>query len=177
VRASGPLAKQVTFSVGNAAEHRLLLANILRRTRYYVAYRSRVNEPEQTIGREEISGRFYEGAAAGTILLGEPPGSEEFSRQFDWPDAVIRLPFDSPEVGEVLAALDADPQRLERARRRNARQAALRHDWLHRIQTVFEAARLPPTQGMLERQKRLEKLTAPADEGEAGPRNTSALGG
>jgi hypothetical protein len=166
----------MTFSVGNAADHRLLLASLLQRSRYYLAYRGRVNEPER-IGREEISARFYEGAAAGAVLLGEPPRSEEFSRQFDWPDAVINLPFDSPDVGEVLGALDADPERLERAGRRNAREAALRHDWLHRIRTVFEAAGLPPTQEMHERQHRLEALAALAIDGDGEPhRPASALG-
>lgn len=176
VRGSGAGGKQMTFSVGNAADHRLLLANLLRRTRYYLAYRGRVNEPEH-IGHEEISGRFYEGAAAGALLLGEPPRSEEFSRQFNWPDAVIRLPFDSPDVGEVLGALDADPERLERARRRNAGEAALHHDWLHRIQTVFEAAGLPPTQQMHQRQHQLEALAAVAIDGDGEPhRPASALG-
>ena len=101
VRASGRRGKQLTFHVGNPAEHRLFLASVLRRSRYYLAYRSRVNEPEQTEGREEISGRFYEGAAAGAVLLGEPPRSAEFDRQFDWTDAVVRLPFDSPGRGRV----------------------------------------------------------------------------
>jgi hypothetical protein len=148
----------VTFSVGDGGEHRLLLANLLQRSRYYVSYRSRVNEPEQTAGREEISGRFYEGAAAGAVLIGEPPRSGEFERQFDWPDAVIPLPFDCPEVGERLAALDADPARLERASRANARHAALRHDWLYRLQDVYRAAALPPTEAMQARARRLEEL-------------------
>ena len=162
VRAGGAHGKQVTFSVGNAAEHRLLLANLLKRSRYYVSYRSRVNEPEQTAGREEISGRFYEGAAAGAVLVGEPPRCTEFDRQFDWPDAVIQLPFDSPNVGERLAALDADPDRLERARRNNAHQAALRHDWLHRLQDVYRAAGLQPTEAMGARERRLIELAAMA---------------
>jgi len=158
VRVGGANGKQVTFSVGDAGEHRLLLANLLQRSRYYVSYRSRVNEPEQTAGREEISGRFYEGAAAGAVLIGEPPRSGEFERQFDWPDAVIPLPFDCPEVGERLAALDADPARLERASRANARHAALRHDWLYRLQDVYRAAALPPTEAMQARARRLEEL-------------------
>ena len=36
--------------------------------------------------------------AAGTVMIGEAPRTEEFERQFDWPDAVIHLPFDSPDV-------------------------------------------------------------------------------
>ena len=165
VRAGGPHGKQVTFSVGNAAEHRLLLAQILQRSRYYVSYRSRVNEPEQTAGREEISGRFYEGAAAGAVLVGEPPRCAEFDRQFDWPDAVIHLPFDCPDVGERLAVLDADPGRLERASRTNAQQAALRHDWLHRLQDVYRALGLQPTEAMRARARRLEELAEMARPG------------
>jgi|KBSSwiStaDraftv2_1062776.scaffolds.fasta_scaffold01970_3 hypothetical protein len=158
VRAGGAQGKQVTFSVGDAAQHRLLLANLLQRSRYYVSYRSRVNEPEWTAGREEISGRFYEGAAAGAVLVGEPPRCAEFERQFDWSDAVIQIPFDCPDVGERLAALDADPERLEHVSRTNAQQAALRHDWLHRLQDVYRAAGLPPTETMKARARRLEEL-------------------
>src|SRR5215467_2109283 len=69
VQTSGEGGKQMTFRVGNASEHRLLLANVLQRSRYYVAYRGRVNEPETTQGKEEISARFYEGVAAGAVLL------------------------------------------------------------------------------------------------------------
>jgi len=160
VRASGERGRQMTFSVGNASEHRLLLASLLQRSRYYVANRSRVNEPEIIEGKEEISSRYYEGVAAGAVLLGEPPQSDEFRRQFDWPDAVIRLPFDSPEAGEFLQSLDADPQRIARIRRENVHQAALRHDWVHRLHGVYETLGLRPTEAMLAREERLRSLAA-----------------
>src|SRR5262249_37449979 len=99
VAASGANMKQRTFRVDNAEEHRRMLATILKHSRYYVANRSYVNEPEFGAGREEMSARFYEGAAAGTVMIGEAPRTEGFKRQFDWPDAVIHLPFDSPDVG------------------------------------------------------------------------------
>ena len=164
VAASGDGNKQRTFRVDDAAEHRLLLASLLQRSRYYVANRGRVNEPEVTQGHDEIGGRFYEGAAAGTVMLGEAPRSEEFDKQFDWPDAVIRLPFDSPDVECVLRELDADPSRLERIRRENVRNAALRHDWVHRLRTVFETLGISPTEAMLQRQARLERLADPVVE-------------
>jgi hypothetical protein len=159
VRASGKRGKQMTFSVNNASEHRLLLASLLQRSRYYVANRARINEPENAPGKEEISARFYEGLAAGAVLIGEPPRSEEFRRQFDWPDAVVHLPFDSPDVGDVLARLDSDPDRIDRIRGQNVHHASLRHDWLHRLQTVFEATRLQATSGMRLRGERLADLS------------------
>jgi glycosyl transferase family 1 len=160
IAASGPGRKQRTFRVDNPAEHRLLLANLLRRSRYYIANRGRANEPEFTKGRDEISGRFYEGAAAGTVLLGEPPRTEEFQRQFGWPDAAVPLPWDAPEVGRVLAQLDGDPERLARIRAANVRNAALRHDWVYRIRTVFETVGIPPTAAMVEREGRLQALAS-----------------
>jgi hypothetical protein len=160
VRASGQRGKQITFSVNNPAEHRLLLANLLQRSRYYVANRARVNEPENALGKEEISARFYEGAAAGAVLIGEPPRSEEFRRQFDWPDAVLHLPFDSPDVGDILARLDSDPARLGQIRSQNVHHAALRHDWVHRLGRVFAATGLAPTAAMSAREDRLKALAA-----------------
>jgi glycosyl transferase family 1 len=158
VASSGPGGKQRTFEVEDPAEHRLLLAGLLQRSRYFIANRGRVNEPELTRGRDEIAARFYEGAAAGTVMLGEAPQTPEFARQFGWPDAVVPLPFHSPDVGRLLAELDHDPQRLERIRRDNMTHAALRHDWVHRLAVVFETLGIPPTPGMQARQRRLERL-------------------
>lgn len=167
VVASGLDGRHRTFSVADAAEHRRLLASLLQRSRYFIANRARVNEPEFS-GRDEISSRFYEGAAAGTVMLGEPPRDQEFGRQFDWPDAVIRLPFDSPDVARVIAELDADPGRLARIRRDNVRNAALRHDWVYRLGEIFEAAGIPPTEAMRARRARLEEIAAGADRSAAG---------
>jgi hypothetical protein len=160
VAASGDGRKQRTFHVDEPREHRLLLAGLLQRSRYFIANRGRVNEPEFTRGQDEISGRFYEGAAAGTVMLGEAPRTEEFARQFDWPDAVVPLPFDSPDAAERLTALDRDPSRLDRIRRENVRQAALRHDWVHRLRAVFATLGIPVTKAMLEREARLQAVAA-----------------
>jgi len=158
VAASGLDLKQRTFRVQSASEHRHLLASILRRTRYYVANRARVNEPAFTRGGDEISIRFYEGAATGTVMIGDPPKSREFESQFDWPDAVIPMPFDAPDVAALIAELDNDPARLERARRENVYHSALRHDWLYRARTMFGARDLKPTMRMAEREKQLQRI-------------------
>jgi hypothetical protein len=163
VAASGADMKQRTFRVDSPHEHRRMLATILKHSCYYIANRSYVNEPEFGAGREEMSARFYEGAAAGTVMLGEAPRTEEFKRQFDWPDAVIPLPFDSPEIGRILAELDGDPERLQAIRRNNAREAALRHDWLYRIQVVFDVLGLPPTEGMRARAEQLNQIASGFD--------------
>ena len=162
VAASGVDLKNRTFRVDNPIEHRRLLSTLLKHSRYFIANRSFVNRAEFTAGRDEISPRFYEGAAAGTVMLGEAPRTDEFKRQFDWPDAVIHLPFDSPDIGRILADLNADTERLLTARRNNAREAALRHDWLHRIQVVFDTLGLPHTEKMQARAELLDHIAARA---------------
>lgn len=160
VAASGADLKQRTFRVDTPHEHRRMLAAVLKHSGYYFANRSRVNEPEYIAGRDEISARFYEGAAAGTVMIGEAPRTEEFKRQFDWPDAVIHVPFDSPDIGRILASLNHAPERLRSARRNNVREAALRHDWLHRIRVVFDTVGLTPTEGMQARAQRLDQIAS-----------------
>jgi hypothetical protein len=160
VAASGSDLKQRTFRVDDPREHRMMFATLLKNSQYFVANRSFINDPAFTAGRDEISARFYEGAAAGTVMIGEAPRTDEFARQFDWPDAVIHLPFDSPDVVRILADLNGDPDRLQAIRHMNVRQAALRHDWLYRIQTVFDALGLAHTEAMQVRAERLKQIAS-----------------
>jgi Glycosyl transferases group 1 len=162
VAASGSDLKDRTFRVDNPCEHRRMLATLLKNSCYYIANRGYVNRPQFTAGRDVISARFYEGAAAGTVMIGEAPRTQEFKQQFDWPDAVIHVPFDSPDICRTLLDLNREPERLRAVRRNNVRQAALRHDWLHRIQVVFDTLGLAPTEKMRDRGKRLEQIAAQA---------------
>jgi Glycosyl transferases group 1 len=162
VAASGSDLKDRTFRVDSPHEHRRKLATLLKHSRYFIANRSYVNRPEFTAGRDEVSARFYEGAAAGAVMIGEAPRTQEFKQQFDWPDALIHAPFDSPDIARMLADLNGDPERLRAVRRNNVRQAAQRHDWLHRILAVFDTLGLAPTEKMRARAKRLEQIASDA---------------
>ena len=168
-----PAAKQVTFHVNDGAEHRFLLANLLKRSRYFIANRARANEPELTRGRDEIAGRFYEGVAAGAVVVGDPPGTEEFRKRFDWPDAVIAMPFDAPDIAARLEELDADPARLARIRSENVANALLKHDWVYRLRTILEAVGMEPSQRMLGREDRLRALAERVRRGDQG--NSSSV--
>lgn len=150
--------KQFTFHVHNGAEHRFMLANLLKRSRYFIANRARANEPEITRGRAEIAGRFYEGVAAGAVVLGAPPDTEEFRRRFDWPDAVIPMPFDAADVVARITELDRDPARLDRICTENVANALLKHDWVHRLRTIMDVVGVAPSQRMLAREQRLRTL-------------------
>ena len=151
-------ARQITFSVVDPAQHRFLYATLLKNSRYFMASRARANEPEVTGGRQEISARFFEGAAAGTVMIGDPPRNALFGSYFDWPDAVIEVPYDSPDIADVIESLDADPERVARIRRDAVVGTLRKNDWAYRLQTVVRAADILPTQAMTERIKKLRAL-------------------
>jgi len=152
------LSAQMTFQVSDHREHRLLLANLLRRSRYFIVNRAWADEPVRTRGKDEIAARFYEGAAAGAVLLGNPPDTDDFRAQFSWTDAVVPIPFDAPNVGEVIARLDADPVRTARIRQDNVVHALLEHDWVYRLREVLHWAGLPPGRRLLAREERLARM-------------------
>jgi hypothetical protein len=165
---SGANLAQRSFHVDDPPGHRQLLGNIVKRSRYFIANRARVNEPEYLQHLDEISGRFYEGVAGGAVMLGEAPRTDTFRKLFDWPNAVIPLPFDSPDVEQLLAALDAEPKRMEQARRHNLHFGALRHDWVHRLRVIYETLDVPVTAAMMEREVKLRAMAQQVLEAPAG---------
>lgn len=120
------------------AEHRRQLAEIIKRSRFFLANRAKVNEEGETKRQEELGFRFFEGAAGGAVMLGEPPDVDSFRTHFDWPDAVIHLPFGSTRIGELIDSLDAQPARLAAIRFNNVRNVLLRHDWVYRWHEVLD---------------------------------------
>jgi hypothetical protein len=157
-KAFGRFGRQLTFRVGNVQEHRLLLASLLKRSRYFIANRAWADDSELTRGKDEIASRFYEGAAAGAVMLGDPPDTEDFRAQFDWDGAVVAMPFHASEVARVIAGLEKEPERVAGIRRRNVVNALSRHDWSHRLRALLEAAGLSPTPRMVGREARLSAL-------------------
>ncbi len=139
-------------------DHRILLANIAKRSRYFLANTAKIDCTSETHGQSEIGYRFVEGAAAGTVMIGEHPRNEAFRKHFDWPDAVIRVPFDAPNISEVLAELDSQPERLAEIRKNNIVQSLLRHDWVYRWRAILDIVGLKPGPALIAREERLKKL-------------------
>jgi hypothetical protein len=101
------------FSVIDTGEHRRLLSNMIRRSRYFIAYPGRFDHgvPQFLLGT-----RYFEGAAGGAILLGMGPANTPYEGYFDWPDAVFPTPVDGSQIAELIADLDRQPARLGRLR-------------------------------------------------------------
>lgn len=141
-------------------EHRLLYANIAKRSRYFFAYPGKIDLPEETDKQSEIGYRYFEGASAGTIMIGEKPKTDEFAKYFDWSDAVIELPFGSKTISEVIRNLDMQPDRQKTIRKNNVFKSLMKHDWMYRWQAVLELAGLDPMPQLEERRMRLCELAS-----------------
>jgi hypothetical protein len=151
----------LTDFVEDTAQHRDLLASLIKRTRYFIANRAKANEPRHTVGQEEFGQRFFEGAAGGAVLIGDPPRSAAFQEYFGWHDSVIPMPYGSDKVLQLIEELDSQPQRLEAIRRRNMTECLRRHDWVYRWQSILELVGLSPAPQTVSRQ---QTLTQMADE-------------
>jgi hypothetical protein len=149
-------------------QHRDLLANIAKRSRYFMVAPGKIDVPEETQGQIEVGARYFEGAAAGTVMIGQAPNCEQFRSMFDWPDAVVEIPTDGSGMANLLSNLAAQPERLREISRRNVIETLLRHDWVYRWKQILNLAGLPLTPSMVAREKRLKQLAEMAqnDNGE-----------
>ena len=141
------------------SQHRALFANVAKRSRYFIVNPGLIDRPDKRGNQIEIGNRYFEGTAAGAILVGERPNNQEFDKLFDWPDAVIPLPYNSSDIN-IIRELDKQPERQDRIRRSNAAQALLRHDWVYRWETILETAGLEPMPELLQRKERLRTIAA-----------------
>lgn len=139
-------------------EHRALFANIAKRSRYFIVNPGLIDRRDIRGDQIEIGDRYFEAAASGAILLGERPDNPEFARLFGWPDSMIHLPFDSPDIDQIVKTLDDDPARQERMQRRNVKEALMRHDWVYRWEEILGAVGLEPMPELFQRKERLRQL-------------------
>jgi hypothetical protein len=142
----------------NGNEHRALFAAAAKRSRYFIVNPALVDLPNVRGGQNEIGNRYFEGAAAGAIMIGERPKNQKFDEMFDWQDAVLDLPFGSPEVETIMDEVESQPQWEEKMRRTNIIQTLLRHDWAYRWESVLKTAGLEPMKGLSDRKERLKNL-------------------
>ncbi len=115
------------------SEHTALFANITKRSRYFIVNPGLIDQPEIRGDQIEIGNRYFEGAASGTIMLGE-------------------------RLDKIVNALDNEPEKQDRMRRTNVKQALMRHDWVYRWEAILEAVGLEPMPGLFQRKELLRSL-------------------
>lgn len=147
------------FDVSDHRDHRAALASNLQRSRYTVVYKNN-DEPsrvKKTGGEETLTNRFFEATAAGSVVLGSIPETGDFPDCFDWPDAVVPISAPEPNIEAVIGELDAEPWRLEAARRAGMLAALRCHDWGYRWRAILDAVGLRELPELTERLDRLEE--------------------
>lgn len=146
--------------------HRRALTNQLQRSKFFLTYMAKRETMFEIHGQAEFGPRYFEGAASGAVMLGDPlTGQEAFDAYLGWEDAVIDAPADGPDIPTLIEALEQDPDRLERIRRTNVAQCLRRHDNAHRWQHIAQTMGLTPSAAT---QARIATLDRMADEVEAG---------
>ena len=150
-------------SAGNAEvtdyqQHRKLYANMAKRSHYFCVSAGKMDSFRETRGQIEIGYRYYEGAAAGAVMIGDAPDCEAYRELFGWPEAVIQIQPDGSDVMDVLSALSSDTERMVAISTRNAKEALLHHDWVYRWNEMFRIAGIEPTPRMAARERRLKNM-------------------
>ncbi|MEA5463759.1 glycosyltransferase [Leptothoe sp. PORK10 BA2] len=146
------------LEIGNPREHRAKLIDVLQRSRYNIAAHARFDATSETGGQQEIGFRYFEGVAAGTVLVGMPPMGDVFPHYFDWEDPIIKVNLFEQDVLEVIQALNAQPETVERMRRRNVANSLRKHDWVYRWRDILATFNLAPSPAVIERENHLQQL-------------------
>ncbi|MCU4653933.1 glycosyltransferase [Roseibacterium sp. SDUM158016] len=150
------------LKLGHATDlwrYRDMFWQLLRRSRLSTAFdHFFANEGKAQLSY--VGPRWFESLAAGTVVIGRAPETEDRARLLDWTDAVIDLSGDPKTATDELVALLADDQRIRRASRENLVQMSLRHDWGHRLAEILEVEGLEKPEGLTRRLKTLEDAAA-----------------
>ena len=142
-------------------EHRSMMANMAKRSRYFIVSPGKFDKPEETGGQSEFGYRYFEAAAPGAIMIGmRPYNNKEFDKIFTWQDAVIEVPFTSDEIVSVIHELDKQPERQTKMRQRNITECLLKHDWVYRWESILGLVGMQPLPMLKMRKQTLRDLAS-----------------
>jgi glycosyl transferase family 1 len=153
------------FDVRDTREHRVLLANLVKRSRYFITHPANFKARAETNGIQEMGARLFEGAAGGAVMIGNPPRCTAYDSCFDWPDAVIPTGSDGQQMVASIAELDTQPQRIFQIRQNNIIHSLRRHDWAYRWRRTLDCVGVPPMTKLVEREKRLDHVAKAVESG------------
>jgi Glycosyl transferases group 1 len=151
---SDPAAAEVT----DYRQHRNLFANMAKRSQCFMVAPAKMDALSEIRGQIEVGSRYFEGAAAGTVMIGEAADCAAYRDLFGWPEAVVQISPDGSDLTAILSDLNANPERIAAIGRRNAKEALLRHDWIYRWNEMFRVAGIEPSPRMVARERRLKAM-------------------
>lgn len=147
----------IPIKPSNHARHRENLAYWLSRSRFSVVNPAKFNVLDKCHDQEEIGFRYFEGAAAGCVMIGRIPDNPFYRDLFPWPEAVVELPEEVAGIPDFLRGLATETERLERISRDNIIGSLERHDFVYRWESILEQSGLAPLPKSLERKEDLHR--------------------
>lgn len=141
--------------VADHRQHRAKLADLIRRSRYFVVNEAKFNQVHEAGSQSEIGYRFFEGAAAGAAMIGTEAHAPNFTQLFPWDEPLIVVDPSGDDVIDRIRELDDEPDRYAAIRRRNAVGSLRAHDPAHRWRQVLRTLGLEEPPGVEDRIRRL----------------------
>ena len=142
----------------NHKEHRNLIANIAKRSKYFITYLPKQTFKNNVVQQMELGYRYFEGAGAGAVMIGETPECEVFKKYFDWSDAVINLPYDTQDVMEIILGLEKKTSHVNLIRKTSIIQSLLRNDWVYRWRDILKLVGMKETTSLSNRHNYMIKI-------------------
>lgn len=133
--------------------NRKYLSDILKRTLFFEVNPAKFDGVVESKHQHEFGYRYFEGIAAGCILVGLENRNPNFKKVFPWEDVLIELPTKANEIVPFLLDLYARKDRLHQISRANTRGALLYHDFAYRWERTLKAVGLKPTGKLLQRKE------------------------
>ncbi|MEX0268731.1 glycosyltransferase [Leptolyngbyaceae cyanobacterium UHCC 1019] len=133
-----------TFSgaeVYDVRDHIALLNRLLERSKISLCFEG--GHLHRFRGRSPLLYRWFEGWAAGCVIVGKKPLDRGVERLMGWQDSTLGIPENPNEVIPFFEALLQDESRLQEISWRNYVECRLRHDWRYRLRDLFEKLQLP----------------------------------
>jgi hypothetical protein len=147
-----------TREARSPSEHRFRYANILKRSKYFLCHLAKIKSDEPG-AQLEFGLRYFEGLAAGCVILGSRKSTPAFEAFLGWEDSVVEMPFECSDVPEFLRSLDGQADRLREISSRNVRRSLEGNDHAHRWNAIADRLGLPEDYYMRQRhEKVLRKL-------------------
>jgi len=121
--------------------HRRLFWHLLRKSRVALAF-DVMHTFNSDFSVPVVPQRLYESSAAGCVIVGIRPSSQDMNELFNWPDAFIDLPDDVSGMFDSIEYI-LENHDLETIGRRNYVECLARHDWRHRLIDIANILDLP----------------------------------
>ena len=146
-----------TFAGGevhNMREHLALLNRLLQRSKISLCFEA--SNLARFRGRSPLLYRWFEGWAAGCVIVGKKPQGKGIETLMSWQDSTLSIPDDPDEIIPFFEALLQDEPRLQEISRRNYVECRLRHDWRYRFRDLFNTLNLPLPAPLVEQIEQLQ---------------------